>query len=113
MYLCFLCPVLVLISNVQSFPVPGRAGSHQYREQSLNKIVPVAGAPPLTIGCKDLPKKYTGAKWWGECIFAGVLVLLTGLLAGLTLAVMSVEMTRLRVWMKTGGRKKRSATLPL
>lgn len=40
-------------------------------------------------------------------LFAIVLVLLTGILAGLTLAVMSVDVTRLRVWVRTGGEKQR------
>ncbi len=35
------------------------------------------------------------------------LVLLTGLLAGLTLAVLSVDLPRLMVWTRTGSAKRR------
>lgn len=43
----------------------------------------------------------------GECILAVILVILMGALAGLTLAVKSVDLIRLMVWANTGGQKQR------
>ena len=44
--------------------------------------------------------------WYAVAALALLLILMTGLLAGLTLAVMSVDMTRLRVWTRTGSLKR-------
>ncbi|MCJ1404201.1 hypothetical protein MMC11_007426 [Xylographa trunciseda] len=52
------------------------------------------------------PARFHGAAWYGFAALALLLILMTGLLAGLTLAVMSVDMTRLRVWTKTGSLKR-------
>lgn len=52
------------------------------------------------------PRRFTGAEWWAAAVLAFCLILLTGLLAGLTLGVMSVDMTMLRVWMKTGSNQR-------
>ena len=52
------------------------------------------------------PTRFHGAAWYGFAALALLLILMTGLLAGLTLAVMSVDMTRLRVWTRTGGPKR-------
>jgi hypothetical protein len=57
--------------------------------------------------CPYQMEPYRGWRWGFHCLFAILLVLLTGILAGLTLAVMSVDVTRLRVWMNTGGEKQR------
>ena len=53
------------------------------------------------------PRRFTGAEWWGMGVLAIVLIILTGLLAGLTLGVMSVDLTRLRVWSNTGSEDRR------
>ena len=52
-------------------------------------------------------ERFIGAAWWGMGVLALILILVTGLLAGLTLGVMSVDLTRLRVWNRTGNRERR------
>lgn len=49
----------------------------------------------------------TGLMFAAECILAIILVILMGVLAGLGLAVRSVDLTKLLVWTKTGGKKQR------
>ena len=56
-----------------------------------------ATAPPQTG-----PVRLHGAAWVAGGLLAIGLILLTGLLAGLTLGVTSVDMTRLRLWTRTG-----------
>ena len=53
------------------------------------------------------PVRLTGPAWFAAGLLAIVLILLTGLLAGLTMGVMSVDMTRLRVWTRTGSKERR------
>lgn len=60
-------------------------------------------APPSQAG----PARLTGPAWFAAGLLAILLILLTGLLAGLTLGVMSVDMTRLRVWTRTGSEERR------
>lgn len=59
-----------------------------------------------------LTKQYVGATWWLGLFFALVLIVLTGLLAGLTLAVMSVDLAKLRVLTRTGTAKRRYTGFP-
>ena len=68
----------------------------QLTEKALNTI----HSPPTG------PTRFHGAAWYGFAALALFLILITGLLAGLTLAVMSVDMTRLRVWTRTGSPKR-------
>ncbi|KAL9123245.1 MAG: hypothetical protein Q9187_000190 [Circinaria calcarea] len=55
-----------------------------------------------------VPVKFEGALWWGMGTLAIIIILLTGLLAGLTLGVMSIDSTRLRVWSNTGAPERRT-----
>ncbi|MCJ1384247.1 hypothetical protein MMC17_007363 [Xylographa soralifera] len=70
----------------------------QRTEETLNII----HSPPTG------PTRFHGAAWYGFAALALLLILMTGLLAGLTLAVMSVDMTRLRVWTRTGSPKRQA-----
>ena len=49
----------------------------------------------------------TGGEWWAMGVGAVVIILLTGLLAGLTLGVMSMDTLRLKVWTRTGSKERR------
>lgn len=53
------------------------------------------------------PTKFKGAMWWGMGTLAILIILFTGLLAGLTLGVMGIDSTRLRVWTNTGSSERR------
>lgn len=66
-----------------------------------------ASAAPATPSPSE-PVRLTGSAWFAAGLLAIVLILLTGLLAGLTMGVMSVDMTRLRVWTRTGSEERRS-----
>ena len=59
-------------------------------------------APPQTG-----PARLQGAAWVAGGLLATGLILLIVLLAGLTSGVMSVDMTRLRVWTRTGNLERR------
>ena len=102
------CSVFALLFQsgllcVESMPLPGGLACSGIRrsESFLRERAP---GTPLD---KSEPNKCQGSCWslWMAAI---ILILLTGILAGLTLAVMSTDVTRLRVWMNTGGQKQRS-----
>ena len=74
--------------------------------------VPAVPATPLPLAATAMPTptgpaRLTGPAWFAAGVLAILLILLTGLLAGLTLGVMSVDMTRLRVWTRTGSEERR------
>ncbi|MCJ1435711.1 hypothetical protein MMC27_005086 [Xylographa pallens] len=79
-----------IVSNIKSLG--------QLTEKALNTV----HSPPIG------PTHFHGAAWYGFAALALLLILITGLLAGLTLAVMSVDMTRLRVWTRTGSPKRQA-----
>lgn len=83
---------------LESTPLPG--GSVIRRPGSFVRIK--APGSPIQV------EQYSSWAWGLEIVLVILLILLTGILAGLTLAVMSVDVTRLRVWMNTGGEKQRS-----
>lgn len=72
---------------------------------------PESYAEISAVGSPEPPFEYGNpTNWpWGYLFLLVILqVLLSGILAGITIAVMSVDKTHLRVWMKTGGKKQRS-----
>ena len=48
-----------------------------------------------------------GGTWWALAFCALLLIILTGFLAGLSLAVMSIDLLRLKVWTRAGSLKQR------
>ncbi len=94
--------------GLQSKPLPGDL---RYRRIRACESFLAERAPDFPT-CPYQMEPYGGWRWGFHCLFAILLVLLTGILAGLTLAVMSVDVTRLRVWMNTGGEKQRFVLEP-
>lgn len=102
--------VIIILFRVSSaLPVPEidmfiYSSSMEVIESTL-----AAGAKPFQIrqsNC-DVPKHFTPLRMAGDYLGAITLILLTGILAGLTLAVMSVDLARLVVWTKTGKERQR------
>lgn len=86
---------------VDSTPLPADSGNARSEEFGTIK------APSPSIFSAKF-QECKGLCWVFMVFMTVLLILLTGILAGLTLAIMSVDATRLRVWMNTGGPKQRS-----
>ena len=95
--------VYAVLISVRSTPLPERLPCPEI--WASNSFPSASTSNPSD--CSNPPKELLGWQWGMGCLFAVVLVLLTGALAGLTLAVMSVDVTRLRVWHNTGGERQR------
>lgn len=93
--LILLLLILTTSRATEAFPLPGFTD------------------PAATVGAVGDSKRcgpidyVQGGVWWGYLFVAIVLVALTGLLAGLTLAVMSVDLARLKVWTEIGEAKQK------
>lgn len=93
--LILLLLILTIARATEASPLPG------YTDPAT-----VVGA--IGDGKRCGPINYVqGGMWWGYLFVTIVLVALTGLLAGLTLAVMSVDLARLKVWTEVGEAKQK------
>lgn len=98
--------VITLIQGCQSSPLPGSTWSLSQADIENTESIAASRALVRSQDC-GLSDQYTGWRWWFHVFIAVVLVMLTGVLAGLTLAVMTVDVTRLWVYTKTGEEKQR------
>ena len=103
--------VIIGISHGESSPLPSSPPSIRARwPETAQPIVTLLTANG-TDKC-SMTKEYIGASWWLGLFLALVLILLTGLLAGLTLAVMSVDLAKLKMLTRTGTAKRRCIGFP-
>lgn len=75
-------------------------------------IAKTAEAPGANLFVCKPDIHYAGLKLAGECVLAVTLVILMGVLAGVSMAVMDADLTRLLVWTRTGGQKQRCVNMP-
>lgn len=89
----------------KAFPLPGYTFIYP-RWSEIAEPATVVGAVDDSKKCS--PTNYVqGGMWWAFLFVAIVLIALTGLLAGLTLSVMSVDLAKLTVLNETGDAKQK------
>lgn len=96
-----LTTLILLSGSAVSHPLPSK---HLTSTEAM--LHPADQAVVEPVPCIT-PTKFRGAIWWGMGTLAIVIILFTGLLAGLTLGVMGIDSTRLRVWTNTGSAERR------
>ena len=95
-----LIPIL-LSASAFTYPLP-----FEYLPLPEPMLHPTTRGVTKSLPC-TAPVIFEGALWWGMGTLAIIIILSTGLLAGLTLGVMSIDSTRLRVWSNTGAPERR------
>lgn len=102
-----LVPVFVLLHQAGSLPIPVvSVPAPGTGDVPGNSIAPFSSADGLT-SCSQTVGQWHAWVWKLMFMVAVGLVLLTGLLAGLTLAVLSADLPRLMVWTRTGSAERR------
>lgn len=98
--------IVIGVLHIESFPLHSSLPSISTRWLETTQPIVTFQAPNGTDKCTGT-KEYRGASWWLGLFLALVLIALTGLLAGLTLAVMSVDLAKLKMLTRTGTVKRR------
>lgn len=104
-------PLLIFITAraTEAFPLLGYTTFLYPRRLEIAEPATAVGAVGDGKKCSPILQ---GGKWWAMLFVAIVLIALTGLFAGLTLAVMSVDLARLKVWTEIGEAKQK-CVLPI
>lgn len=105
--LLILCLLIFATAHAtEAFPLPGYTTFLHPRWLEIAEPTTAAGA--AGDGKKlSSTERVRGGMWWVFLLVAIFLIALTSLLAGLTLAVMSVDLTRLKVWAEIGEAKQK------
>lgn len=107
-----LVPIAVLLHQAGSLPIPVVPvlvlGTHDVPGHSIDPF----NSAGSSTNCRQTVDQWHAWVWGLMFTVAVGLVLLTGLLAGLTLAVLSVDLPRLMVWTRTGSANRRLIFLP-
>lgn len=92
--------------TTEASPLPGYTAFLFPRWPEIGEPANVVEAAGNGKKCSQI-QSVQGGMWWAFLFVAIVLIALTGLLAGLTLAVMSVDLAKLKVWTEIGEAKQK------
>ena len=104
--LLILLLILSVAHTTEASPLLGYTAFLFPRRPAIGESANVVEAAGNGKICSQI-ESVQGGMWWAFFFVAIILIALTGLFAGLTLAVMSVDLAKLKVWTEIGQAKQK------
>lgn len=104
--LILLLRIFIIAYAIEASPLPSYTIFLHPRWLEIAESAAIVGAAGDGKKCSS-KEPVQGGLWWAFLFVVIALIALTGLLAGLTLAVMSVDLARLKVWTEIGDAKQK------